>query len=129
MSDFSLVLSGSASYHRINESDRYLAFLSNEPIKRGHTLVIPKMPTDDLFELSDDVLAGMILFSKKIVQAIKKSIPCEKVGVMVAGLMVRHAHIHLIPIHNVSDLNFNLASKSNDLDLSATARLIQNYLV
>ena len=77
------------------------------PLAKGHTLVIPKEETDDLFDLEDEMLAGMITFSKKIAKAIEKVIPCARIGVAVLGLEVPHAHIHLIPINSEADISFS----------------------
>lgn len=128
MTDFSAILNSTDPHHRIFENPRFLAFLNKQPVKKGHTLIIPKTITDDLFEIGDEELSEMMLFSKKVARALKSAVPCRKVGVMVAGLVVRHAHIHLIPIDQVSDLNFSLASELNDGDLEATAELIRSFL-
>lgn len=128
MTDFSAVLNSTDPHHKIFENSRFLAFLNKQPVKKGHTLIIPKTVTDDLFEIADEELSEMMLFSKKVARALKSAVPCRKIGVMVAGLVVRHAHIHLIPIDQVSDLNFSLASELNDADLGTTAELIRSFL-
>ncbi|MEP7195559.1 MAG: HIT family protein [Saprospiraceae bacterium] len=103
---FSKIISGEIPSYKIAEDENYFAFLDVRPLVKGHTLVIPKKEVDYLFDIEDQALSGLVLFAKKIAIAIKKSIPCTKVGVAVIGLEVAHAHIHLVPINAVSDLNF-----------------------
>jgi histidine triad (HIT) family protein len=104
---FSRIVKGEIPSYKIAEDDRYYAFLDINPLAEGHTLVIPKQETDYLFDLEDDLLAGMMVFAKKIAAAIDKVIPCKRVGVAVIGLEVPHAHIHLIPINNIHDTEFS----------------------
>jgi len=103
---FTRIINGEIPSHKIAEDDRYFAFLDINPLAEGHTLVVPKEETDYIFELADGDLAGMTVFAKKVALAIGKAVPCRKVGVAVIGLEVAHAHIHLIPINDVSDINF-----------------------
>lgn len=104
---FSRIVVGEIPCHKIYEDDNFLAFLDVFPLVKGHTLVIPKKEIDYIFDIEDELLAEMILFSKKVAHAIKKTFPCIKVGVSVIGLEVPHAHIHLIPMNNVSEMNFS----------------------
>ena len=104
---FSKIVAGEIPCHKIAENDDFFAFLDINPISKGHTLVIPKEETDYIFDLDDDLLGRMMIFSKKIAEAIKKAIPCLRVGVAVMGLEVPHAHIHLIPINKESDMHFS----------------------
>jgi histidine triad (HIT) family protein len=90
----------------VAEDDRYFAFLDINPVAEGHTLVIPKREEDYIFDLDDDEYAGLQLFAKRIAKAMKKAVPCRRIGVAVMGLEVPHAHIHLIPIIKESDMNF-----------------------
>lgn len=90
----------------IAEDDKYIAFLDLFPLAKGHCLVVPKEETDYLFDLDDQTIAGIHVFAKRIAKAIKKVIPCKRIGVAVLGLEVPHAHIHLIPINQLSDINF-----------------------
>lgn len=106
MTLFEKIIAGEIPAYKVAEDDNYLAFLDIFPLKRGHTLVIPKTPVDYIFDLEDDVLAGLNVFAKKVAKGIEKVIPCERIGVAVIGLEVPHTHIHLIPINNVSDVNF-----------------------
>ncbi|MEY3421494.1 MAG: hypothetical protein RIR48_1786 [Bacteroidota bacterium] len=104
---FSRIVAGEIPCYKIHEDDDFLAFLDVYPLVKGHTLVIPKKEIDYIFDIDDEKLAEMMVFSKKVAKAIKKTIPCQKVGVSVIGLEVPHAHIHLIPMNNVSEMNFS----------------------
>ena len=104
---FTKIVRGEIPSYKIAETDQYLAFLDVSPLVKGHTLVIPKQETDSIFDLQNDLYSGLMLFSKDVAAAIKKTIPCTKVGVAVVGLEVPHAHIHLIPINGVGDMNFS----------------------
>jgi histidine triad (HIT) family protein len=104
---FSRIVAGEIPCYKIHEDDHFLAFLDVFPLVKGHTLVIPKKEIDYIFDIDDEKLAEMMVFSKKVAKAIKKTIPCQKVGVSVIGLEVPHAHIHLIPMNNVSEMNFS----------------------
>jgi histidine triad (HIT) family protein len=126
---FSKILSGEIPCHKIHEDARFLAFLDLRPVNRGHTLVIPKKEVDYLFDMDDDLLAAMLPFSKRVATAIKKTIPCKKVGVMVAGLEVPHAHVHLIPILNsVHELAFANAKSAEQAELAALADQIRKNI-
>ena len=103
---FTRIIKGEIPCYKIAEDERYFAFLDIYPLAKGHTLVVPKEETDYLFDVSDNSLSGMAVFAKKIALAIGKSVPCKRVGVAVLGLEVPHAHIHLIPINDLSDINF-----------------------
>jgi histidine triad (HIT) family protein len=103
---FSRIVRGEIPSYKIAEDDRYYAFLDINPLVKGHTLVIPKKETDYLFDLDDELLSGMMVFSKKIAKAISLAIPCKRVGVAVLGLEVPHAHIHLVPMQSETDLDF-----------------------
>lgn len=102
---FSKIAAGEIPSYKIAEDDRYFAFLDINPVAEGHTLVIPKNETDYIFDLDDEEYAGLQLFAKRVAAAIKKAMPCRRVGVAVMGLEVPHAHIHLIPINRESDMN------------------------
>ncbi|MCC2599249.1 HIT family protein [Sphingobacterium sp. FBM7-1] len=103
---FSKILSGELPAYKVAESIDYLAFLDISPLTRGHVLVIPKKETDYIFDINDDQYMGMWVFAKIVAQGIKKVFPCPKVGIAVVGLEVAHAHIHLIPLNKVDDMNF-----------------------
>ena len=104
---FSKIASGEIPSYKIAEDEDFFAFLDINPLAEGHTLVIPKKETDYIFDLEDDLIAGMMVFAKKIARAIDASVPCKRVGIAVIGLEVPHAHIHLVPINNISDIDFS----------------------
>ncbi len=103
---FTKIINGDIPSYRIAEDENFYAFLDINPLKKGHTLVVPKKETDYLFDIDDDQLAAMILFSKKVAAALKNSYPCNRIAVVVLGLEVPHAHIHLIPMDSMEDVNF-----------------------
>lgn len=125
---FTKILAGEIPAHKILENNKYLAFLDIRPVSPGHTLVIPKQEVDYIFDMEDELLKGLMLFAKKVAKAIKKTIPCQKVGVMVAGIEVPHAHIHLIPINSVGDLAFARAKPMVREELAAIAAKIRANL-
>ncbi len=104
---FSKIVQGTIPSYKIAEDEKYFAFLDINPLTKGHTLVIPKQETDYLFDLEDDLLAGLMVFAKKIAAAIEKSVDCKRIGVVVLGLEVPHAHIHLIPMQSEADVSFS----------------------
>ncbi|MFZ4726394.1 MAG: HIT family protein [Paludibacter sp.] len=106
MTIFSRIIAGEIPCYKIAENDQFFAFLDIHPMTIGHTLVIPKIEEDYIFNLDDKTLSEMMLFAKKVALAIEKSVTCVRVGVAVIGLEVPHAHIHLIPINKESDMNF-----------------------
>ena len=103
---FTKIIRGEIPCYKIAENNDYFAFLDINPLRAGHTLVVPKEETDYIFDLEDVYLTGMILFSKKIAVAIKSAIPCNRIGIAILGLEVPHAHIHLIPMDTMEDINF-----------------------
>ena len=104
---FSRIVNGEIPSYKVAEDDRFYAFLDINPLAKGHTLVVPKQEIDYLFDLDDDLLAGMMVFSKKVARAIEKAVPCKRIGVAVLGLEVPHAHIHLVPLNEESDISFS----------------------
>jgi histidine triad (HIT) family protein len=105
---FTRIVQGEIPAFKVAEDENFLAFLDISPVAKGHTLVIPKKEVDYLFDLDDELYAGLQLFAKKVAKGLKKAVPCLKVGVLVLGLEVPHAHIHLIPMQNEGDvLNFS----------------------
>lgn len=103
---FSKIISGEIPSYKILEDDKFLAFLDVAPLQRGHTLVIPKVEVDFIFDLDDQLLGEMMIFSKRVSAKLKKAIDCKRIGVAVIGLEVPHAHIHLIPINKMVDMDF-----------------------
>jgi histidine triad (HIT) family protein len=104
---FTRIIKGEIPCYKVAEDDRYFAFLDINPLAKGHTLVVPKQETDYIFDLDDDTLAGMMVFAKKIAKQIGEKIACKRVAVVVLGMEVPHAHIHLIPINSESDVDFH----------------------
>jgi len=103
---FSRIVSGEIPCYKVAEDENYLAFLDINPLNTGHTLVIPKKEVDYIFDLDDETYSGLMLFAKKVALAIRKEVPCNRIGVAVVGLEVPHTHIHLIPINTMDDMNF-----------------------
>lgn len=104
---FSRIAAGEIPSYKVAETDDYFAFLDINPVQPGHVLVIPKKEQDYIFDIDDEHLGGMMVFAKKIANALKKAVPCRKVGVAVIGLEVPHAHIHLVPMSKEGDLDFS----------------------
>jgi histidine triad (HIT) family protein len=104
---FSKIIAGEIPSYKVAENDKFFAFLDISPLQKGHTLVVPKQEVDYIFDLEDELLAEMIVFAKQVSQKIKKTFPCNRVGMTVIGLEVPHAHIHLIPIKEEKDMNFH----------------------
>jgi len=129
MTIFSKIINGEIPCYKIAEDDYFFAFLDISPMTKGHTLVVPKIEEDYIFNLEDDVLAKMIVFAKKAATAIQKAIPCVRVGVAVLGMEVPHAHIHLVPLNKEADLNFrNPKLTLTPEEMNAIAlRIRENY--
>ena len=127
---FSRIVAGEIPCHKIAEDDRFLAFLDIQPLAEGHTLVIPKLEVDRYFDLPDDLLRDINLFARDVALQLERAIPCERVGVAVIGLEVPHAHVHLILLNGVADINFERPKLdvSQD-DLAATAAKIRQGLI
>jgi histidine triad (HIT) family protein len=126
---FTRIIRGEIPCYKIAEDQNFLAFLDINPLAKGHTLVIPKIEIDYIFDLDDNLYTGLQLYARKIAKAIDKSVSCKKVGVAVIGLEVPHAHIHLIPLNNIGDLNFaNPKLKFSSEEFIEMARIIQSNL-
>lgn len=124
---FTKIVNGEIPSYKVAETEKFLAFLDISPLAVGHTLVIPKKEIDYIFNVDDELLQELIVFAKTVALAIEKVIPCKRIGVTVIGIEVPHAHIHLIPINQVSDMNFARPKLSPSADeLKATAVLIKN---
>lgn len=122
---FSKIITGEIPSYRIHEDERYYAFLDINPLAQGHTLVIPKMETDYIFDLEDELLAGMMVFAKKVALALDETMDCKRVGIAVLGLEVPHAHIHLVPINGLHDIEFSRPKlKFSDEEFRAIAEKI-----
>lgn len=107
MTIFSRIIAGEIPCYKVAENDKFFAFLDINPVNWGHTLVVPKKETDYIFDISDEDLAEMIVFAKKVAKALKSVMPCRKIGVTVLGLEVPHAHIHLVPLQQEGDMDFH----------------------
>ena len=123
---FSRIVAGEIPCHKIAEDERFLAFLDIMPLAEGHTLVIPKLEVDRYFDLPDDILRDINVFARDVALQLERAIPCERVGVAVIGLEVPHAHVHLIPLNGVADINFERPKLQRSQDeLAATAEKIR----
>ena len=126
---FSKIISGDIPAFKVAEDENYVAFLDIFPLAKGHVLVIPKKETDYIFDLDSEEYLGLFSFAKKVAKAMDKIISCERIGVAVIGLEVPHAHIHLVPLHDVSDINFERPKlKFPDSEMKEIANLIKSAI-
>lgn len=124
---FTRIVKGEIPCHKVAEDEQFLAFLDIAPLREGHTLVVPKVEVDKFFELPSAVLAGIMPFAQAVAKKIAKVVPCDRVGVSVIGLEVPHAHVHLIPIDSMRDMDFTRPKlKLSQEDLAAIAEKIRN---
>ncbi len=129
MTIFSKIIAGEIPSFKIAEDDHFFAFLDIFPLVKGHVLVVPKIETDNIFDLSDDYLSRLLLFAKPIAKAIEKSFDCNRCGMAVVGLEVPHAHLHLVPINHIDDLNFTRGKlKISDEELKEVQQRIISAL-
>ncbi len=127
---FTKIIKGEIPCYKIAEDESYFAFLDINPLKAGHTLVVPKKEIDYFFDLDDDQLKGIIVFSKKVAAAIKAAFPCNRIGIAILGLDVPHAHIHLVPMDSMEDINFRKPKlKFTSEEFQAIAKKIQEKIV
>ena len=127
---FSKIASGEIPSHKVAENENYLAFLDINPLVTGHVLVIPKKEVDYIFDLDDETYIGLQLFAKKVALSIKRAIVCKRVGVVVMGLEVPHAHIHLVPMESMLDLDFTspkLSPSAEELEMTAKKIAIEFF--
>ncbi len=126
---FTKIVQGEIPCHKILEDEKYFSFLEIRPLKPGHTLVIPKKETDYFFNLDDAGMSGLLVFSKKVAQAVQKASGCEKIAVVVYGLAVRHVHVHLIPVDGTpGELDFRNQKDASTEELALMAKKIKAYL-
>lgn len=126
MTIFTKIINREIPGHIIAEDERFIAFLDITPLVTGHTLVVPKKEVDYIFDIEDDTLAAMNVFAKKVAHAVKKAVPCKRIGVAVIGLEVPHAHIHLVPMNSVNDINFTQPKmKTTQEELAQVAEKIR----
>lgn len=123
---FHKILRGKISCHKVLEDENHLALLNPNPIKRGHVFVIPKKEIDFLFDMEDAALGELMIFAKKAAKMLKREIPCKKIGMTVIGIETRYAHIHLVPMDQVSDLDFKNAKPAQEEELARLAEKIRN---
>lgn len=123
---FSRIIAGEIPCHKIAESEDFLAFLDIDPVAAGHTLVVPKIEVDYIFDLDDRYLSRINLFAKEVASKLQKVVPCKRIGIAVIGLEVPHAHMHLVPLNKVGDINFAGGRiKMSHEELAELARLIR----
>jgi histidine triad (HIT) family protein len=125
---FTRIIEREIPAHILREDDEFLAFLDVRPIREGHSLVIPKAEIDDMFDLPESVLGGLLPFARPVANAIQKVTQANRIGIAVLGLEVPHAHVHLVPINELHDLDFSRASPAEDEELAATAERIREAL-
>jgi histidine triad (HIT) family protein len=125
---FSKIVAGEIPCHKIAETDDFLAFLDVFPVAPGHTLVIPKKEVDYLFDLDEPLYLGLMQFARQLAPALQQAVPCLRIGVSVIGLEVPHAHVHLIPLNSMADMNFNKKMQLSSGELAETAAKIRGYL-
>lgn len=126
---FSKIVAGEIPCYKIAENDSYLAFLDVFPLKKGHILIVPKKEVDYIFDLDDTTYNGLMVFAKEIAIALKKAIPCNRIAVSVIGLEVPHAHVHLIPMNTMNDVNFaNEKLKLSKEEFEIVASEIRKYI-
>lgn len=128
MSIFTKIINREIPGHIVAENDQFIAFLDITPLVAGHTLVVPKLELDYIFDLDDDLLGAMNVFAKKVAHALKKAVPCKRIGVAIIGLEVPHAHVHLVPMNTVNDINFTLPKlKPTQEELAQVAQKIKTF--
>jgi len=126
---FTRIISGEIPCHKIAENERYFAFLDIMPLAPGHVLVVPKVEVDYIFDLDEELLGGILPFARHIAVAMEKAIPCERIGISVIGLEVPHAHVHLLPLRTMDDINFSRPKlKMSNEELAAIAAAIRQHL-
>lgn len=125
MTIFSRIINGEIPCYKIAEDEQYYAFLDIRPLNAGHTLVVPKIETDYIFDLSDEQLAGLMIFAKKVAKAIERVVSCERIGIAVIGLEVPHCHVHLTPINTVHDMDFRKTKEISNEEMQSLAEKIR----
>ncbi len=128
MTLFSRIVAGDIPAYKVAETSEFLAFLDIMPTTVGHTLVIPKREVDYLFDLDDRTYTGLMTFAKTVAAAIEKAIPCQRIGMAVVGLEVPHAHIHLIPLNSMADMDFSRKMQPTSDELATTAERIRQQI-
>lgn len=125
---FTKIVSGEIPCYKVAEEENYLAFLDVNPNAKGHTLCIPKQEIDKIFDMEEEQYIGLMRFSRKVAKAIEKTVPCKRIGVAVIGLEVPHTHVHLIPLHNMEDIQFQRKVSLSKEEFEDLANRIQSNL-
>jgi histidine triad (HIT) family protein len=124
---FTRIIQGEIPCHKIAENDKFIAFLDITPVAKGHTLVVPKQEVDYFFDLENDLLAEINVFAKEVAVKLQRAIPCRRIGVAIIGLEVPHAHVHLIPLNTMADINFSAERlKFTQEELAAIAASVRD---
>jgi histidine triad (HIT) family protein len=124
---FTRIIQGEIPCHKVAENDKFIAFLDITPVAKGHTLVVPKQEVDYFFDLNDDLLSEINLFAKEVSAKLQRTVPCRRIGVAIIGLEVPHAHVHLIPLNTMADINFSAERlKMSSEELATLASEIRN---
>ncbi len=125
---FTKIINGEIPCYKIAETDNFLAFLDINPNTKGHTLCVPKQEVDKLFDLEEKTYNGLMKFSRKVAKALKKTVPCERIGMAVIGLEVPHVHVHLIPINAMQDMTFQHKTTVSNEEMTSLAEAIRGNL-
>jgi histidine triad (HIT) family protein len=125
---FTKIINGEIPCYKIAEDDNFLAFLDVNPNAKGHTLCVPKQEVDKIFDIEDDLYLGLMKFSKKVAIALEKTVPCKRIGMAVIGLEVPHAHVHLIPLNEMSEMTFKHKVSLTKEEFETLAKSIQSHL-
>ena len=125
---FTKIINGEIPCYKIAEDENYLAFLDVNPNAKGHTLCIPKQEIDKIFDMEEELYLGLMKFSRKVAKALEKTVPCKRIGLAVVGLEVPHAHVHLIPLHDMDDMRFQGKTSLTKEEFEELAKAIQSNL-
>jgi histidine triad (HIT) family protein len=126
---FTKIINGEIPCYKIAEDENYLAFLDVNPNAKGHTLCIPKQEIDKIFDMEEELYLGLMKFSRKVAKALEKTVPCKRIGLAVVGLEVPHAHVHLIPLHDMDDMRFQVKTSLTKEEFEELAKAIQSNLL
>jgi len=125
---FTKIINGEIPCYKIAEDENYLAFLDVNPNAKGHTLCIPKQEIDKIFDMEEELYLGLMKFSRKVAKALEKTVPCKRIGLAVVGLEVPHAHVHLMPLHDMDDMRFQRKTSLTKEEFEELAKAIQSNL-
>lgn len=125
---FTKIIQGEIPSYKIAENEKFIAFLDVNPNTKGHTLCVPKKEIDKIFDLEEDLYAELMLFSRKVAMALRKTVPCKRIGMAVVGLEVPHVHVHLIPLNQMKDMDFGKKVKLSPTEFNTLAEEIRSHL-